>query len=515
MQNQTTPYTRADALIAVLLALLTMLLSVGLLDADQPTMSDDYAAYMSEGIAIAEGTLAEQTQLNALLHPSTRTFGGADGAQADEPLVYVWGLPLILAGVYRAVGFDRPTGWALVWYKLPGVFFLAMAAVYAYLLYRRRFSKTVSALLTAVLCWGSEIVRDSARITTDIPCLAVSLLALLLVEVLLAAKMKRGRAAAGTALGAALWFDCAVRLNGKTVLFMALLAHIVGLWQSGTRGRALLLHLLPYVVCAALTAGFARLFPSATSNMSDVGSTTPAQVGRNIAYYEGILNDWFYRMMPFGLGAMTYPTHIGVYLLAFWGMVKWGGRGNLHAALLVLGSFAVLYLLPYVQSVRYLYNALPFMLMFAAYGAREAVRRIQNGRAQRLARAACFTALAFLAVGTAQNTAGLVQKHIAAGGFSARSETYAEDAVDMFAHIMDKTEEDAVIAYYKPRALYLNTNRVSFQPTVNGHDVYDAQYLLMTNKPGDISQMALDAVEADRLEAVYGNGTYTLYRILE
>ena len=71
-----------------------------------------------------------------------------------------------------------------------------------------------------------------------------------------------------------------------------------------------------------------------------------------------------------------------------------------------------------------------------------------------------------------------------------------------------------MIAYYKPRALYLNTNRVSFQPTVNGHDVYDAQYLLMTNEPGDISQMEIDAALAERLEAVYENGTYTLYRIL-
>ena len=218
MPNTTSPYTRADAAIAVILAVITLLLSVGLLDSDQPTGSDDFAAYMSEGIAIAEGRLNEQTQLNALLHPSTRSFRADDGQSADDPIVYVWGLPLILAGVYRIAGFDRPTGHALIWYKLPGVFFLAMAAVCAYLLYRRRFSKVVSALLTGLLCWGGEVVKDSARITTDIPCLAVSLLALLMIEVLLAAQTRRGQALAGVALGIALWFDCVVRLNGKTVL---------------------------------------------------------------------------------------------------------------------------------------------------------------------------------------------------------------------------------------------------------------------------------------------------------
>lgn len=74
MPNTTSPYTRADAAIAVILAVITLLLSVGLLDSDQPTGSDDFAAYMSEGIAIAEGRLNEQTQLNALLHPAREAF---------------------------------------------------------------------------------------------------------------------------------------------------------------------------------------------------------------------------------------------------------------------------------------------------------------------------------------------------------------------------------------------------------------------------------------------------------
>ena len=181
---------------------------------------------------------------------------------------------------------------------------------------------------------------------------------------------------------------------------------------------------------------------------------------------------------------------------------------------LVLGSFAVLYLLPYVQSVRYLYNALPFILMFAAYGARRVMRLAKRKSVQRALYVLGCCALAFLTFGTLQKTMTAEREHALAGGFSARSETYSDDAADMFGYILSDTAEDAVIAYYKPRALYLNTNRISFQPTVNGHDVYDAQYLLMTNEPGDISQMEIDAALAERLEAVYENGTYTLYRIL-
>lgn len=51
MPNTTSPYTRADAAIAVLLAVITLLLSSRACSTRiQPNGSDDFAAYMSEGI---------------------------------------------------------------------------------------------------------------------------------------------------------------------------------------------------------------------------------------------------------------------------------------------------------------------------------------------------------------------------------------------------------------------------------------------------------------------------------
>ena len=343
---------------------------------------------------------------------------------------------------------------------------------------------------------------------------AVSLLALLMIEVLLAAQTRRGQALAGVVLGIALWFDCVVRLNGKTVLYMALLAHVIGLAQNRVRGRKLLVHLLPYLVAGALWMIGCMLFPQATSNTKDIASGPNRMIAQNMGYYEMIMGQWFNAMLPYGLFMLTDAAHYAVYALAILGMLTDGIRCNLHLTALVLGSFAVLYLLPYVQSVRYLYNALPFILMFAAYGARRVMRLAKRKSVQRALYVLGCCALVFLTFGTLQKTMTAEREHALAGGFSARSETYSDDAADMFGYILSDTAEDAVIAYYKPRALYLNTNRVSFQPTVNGHDVYDAQYLLMTNEPGDISQMEIDAALAERLEAVYENGTYTLYRIL-
>ena len=58
-----------------------------------------------------------------------------------------------------------------------------------------------------------------------------------MIEVLLAAQTRRGQALAGVVLGIALWFDCVVRLNGKTVLYMALLAHVIGLARKSRSGQ--------------------------------------------------------------------------------------------------------------------------------------------------------------------------------------------------------------------------------------------------------------------------------------
>lgn len=49
MPNTTSLYTRADAAIAVILAVITLLLSVGLLDSDQPTGSDDFCGVYVRG----------------------------------------------------------------------------------------------------------------------------------------------------------------------------------------------------------------------------------------------------------------------------------------------------------------------------------------------------------------------------------------------------------------------------------------------------------------------------------
>ena len=107
-------YSGTDGICALFITLLVLLLGAATLTCGLPYWGDDSAAYISEGIAIADGTFRKQAELNYIMHPADLSD------EADpEGLVYVWGYPLMLAGVYKAVGFDRKTYSSVLWYKLP------------------------------------------------------------------------------------------------------------------------------------------------------------------------------------------------------------------------------------------------------------------------------------------------------------------------------------------------------------------------------------------------------------
>lgn len=503
-------YGRKDALIAVVLAAVTLVLAAGMLDGGHP-WSDDFAGYMLQGRAIAEGCVKEQTQLNLMLHPSRLDFGGdvVEGA-----LVYVWGLPMLLSVVYRLVGYDMPAGTQLIFYKLPGVLLLAAAAALAYWFFRRRFSRPVSAVLAAVLCMGREILVESTYVQTDVPCMALSLLALLLIEVFLQQRGMGRRVLTGAALGAAMWFTCELRLNGKTVAAVIALAHGLALLRERPKGRGWLTHAVPWVTMAVLWGMTRAFLPEATSNTAHIAGGPNWWILHNIKAYDDVLKDWIMQMLPTGF-PFAEAARFVLYALAVLGMLAHGLRENLHLTVLTLGTFAVVYLLPYFQGIRYLYNVLPLLLMFAAYGGMLLVDELaKRPAAHRAARAGCGVVLALLILGTAQNTAHSEAEHLRDGGLSSRYDAYSDEMTDMFAYVCENTAEDAVIVFFKPRLMYLNTGRVGFVPDVGDHVFSEADYVLLTSNPlTDCMREGMWPELWERMELVYDNGSFELYRL--
>ena len=238
---------RADRVLFALIVILILCIDLFALD-NNCYWGDDFAAYISEGISIADGYFDEQVKLNVLMHPSRLPAEALNGT-----LVYVWGYPLLLALVYTFVGFDRIGFTSVIYYKLPAAIALALMAGVLYLFLRRRMGRALSFTLAFLFCSCYELRVNINSLYSDVVFLFFAVLSLYLVEVFLDAYSRHGSVRAaliyGVLLGAVLWFTYETRLNGISILFACVLTTVFYYIKRRREldvKRALLL-LVPYI----------------------------------------------------------------------------------------------------------------------------------------------------------------------------------------------------------------------------------------------------------------------------
>lgn len=500
---------------------------------------DDFAAYISEGIAIAEGRFDEQARLNYIMHPTSMPLEAGEGR-----LVYVWGYPLLHALTYLLVGFDTVNFSSLIYYKLSGVAALALLAVVMFCFLRRRFSRGLSFSLSLIFCVSYELREYINYVLSEPLFLFCAMLSLLLAEFFLNAEAPRRRIAYGVLLGAALWYMHEVRLNGVSILFACAAACVIFIISRREYKcpRALIIYLLPFAVFLALKLVSESILSAATGNTSDVGGISVQLVLSNAAHYayaarewmRGLWNDIFIRLMHLVLssftstGADTYGviwdacSRVSLwcarlsFLVCLVGIVFDGfRRENLHLFLFAVVYFLVLILLPYEHGMRYLCPVTLIFPMYFAYGLRRILSLLPKKWRD-------VRAYAIVGIAAAMLVCALFSVTVAREGISARNSydsaspqsmsatgdecIYTPASVEVFRYISANTPEDAVIAFIKPRALYLNTRRVSFRPDVNGHEIADADYYLVGNA------FAPNLAPPDNFEPCFENSGFVLYK---
>lgn len=480
--------TRWDAIAAAALFLIVILLGAGLLDRGHE-WGDDFAAYMLQARAIANGTMEEQSRLNRIIHPSELSFGGEED---PETITYVWGYPLALAGVYKLVGYDPAEGGIPLAYKLPNLIAYALFAVVVYLFYRRRFSFEGSLFLSLLFALHTQMLAHVNTLMSDVFCLTLSMAALLLIEIFLECGIGKKKACIGVLLGAVLWYNYEVRLNGVTVIYIVIFAHAINLLRSRPAKREWAVQLTPYAALLVLLGISLCVMPQATSNSSHIASGPNSWIIYNLRYYSEVIRDWLYGMLPGGAPeevsqgvSLRACVPYAVYVCILLGVLRAGITRNLHLTALMFGTFAVVLLLPYAQPIRYLFNALPLMLMFAAYGAQmiwTQVLRWPKGKALRVVRFAGYAAMLVCVAGMTVGTVEEIGEHIRLGGTEYRYGAYCDDALEVYTYIREHADEDDVIACMKPRATMLNTDRLCYAPGINGNQYKDLDYLLAFKK---------------------------------
>lgn len=501
--------TKNNIITAVVLFLLVFLLGLGFLDRGHE-WGDDFAAYMLEAKAIADGTMDEQIYINRKIHASPMGFGGNE---IPDTLTYVWGYPLALSAVYKIVGYDPVQAGIPIAYKLPNLIAYAGFVSIVFLFYRRQLTFVVSLFLSLLFALNLQMLSYVNLLMSDVFCLTLCVAALLLADSFFHCNTAKKKAGIGVLLGAVLWYNYEVRLNGVTVIAVVMFAHALHLLRTRTGKKDWAVQLTPYLSLVILLGISACLMPQATSNTNHIASGPNRWIINNVKFYNDIIRDWICQMIPRGLPLRRY-AHYVVYVLAGIGVLYAGILKNLHLTALMIGTVAVLLLLPYTQPIRYLFNALPLFLMFAAYGVCFVWTKVQRKIGKRLRtsmRYAGYLMMLLCVIHMATDVTREITAHVRAGAMECRHGAYSEDAADLYRFIRDHTDEADMIAFIKPRALTLNTGRICFVPGINGNSFHEMDYYVSFG----MEDYLIDEMGSDmwnRMVPVHRNDSFVVYQ---
>ena len=498
-------YTKRDFLLAAITALMVLVLSAGVLSADLSRWGDDFAGYLNQAFAIADHRQEEQYRLNAVMHPTTLPEEVQDGK-----LVYSWGFPLLEAGVYRLVGFDRTEYSSVIWYKLILLFSVAACAAVLVLFLRRRFSLRLSVFLSVIFCINSMLLNEINTLYGDIVFLLFTMLTFLLAECFVFAEKPSCRAGIGLLYALSMGFTYELRLNGITVILIALFGHGVCLVRKQVpfSGKRLVADALPYAGCAALVLLTERfLLPAATSNMSDL-----RQMGwDSLVYNAWVMIERSYTFFDLTTGFRTYVLGALILTAAVTGLIRNGFRDNLYLSMLWFGTIIILLILPYDQGLRYMLNVLPVILMFSVYGFRWVWNTVKQKRSlpgwmhqKRTGMAVMGLILCICAIPGAGKGIRLFSGLSTEGSVG----VYSEGAREVYRFIQTHVGEEETIGFGKPRALYLNTGRVSFRPDRNGHSMDELDYFLVSKRYDFVVEHTEEAMQQP---CIFENDEFALY----
>lgn len=532
-------YSRRDVVIALLFALLVLILSLLSL---YPSCSwgDDFAAYINEAIAIANGTFEQQAALNYYMHPSIMPEG------TDGTLVYVWGYPLLLSAVYAIFGYDMVTYSSIIYYKLPSVICFAAFSSLLFLFMRRRFSGRGSVIITSAFCGLPVFYELINSVYSDVVYMFFCMLSLLLIELYFSQPCVRKRLISGIILGAVLWYSYEVRLNGLTLLVVFMICHAATLIKEKSfKISELHIQLAPYITYILLLLVFERLILlPPTLNSGDVVGMKFSTFVSNALYYILLLVDTIRASINTALvffipNALLSKLHQHTFdflynisnilswcvlLLTAIGVFTRGIKQNLQLTIYAVGSAVGICALPYTQGLRYLFGVLPVFALFTAYGFGFIVSSIKahiKPSAEQPSTSLSF-ALSLLTILLSVSLFAQIFNMDIANIRSITGEkesihtgmdgAYGEDAINIYNFICANTVSDDIIAFHKPRALFLNTGRLSFSYLYNNRSPLEADWCILTDFFVDYYTNTETPEWFNEFEPVMNSGEFTVFK---
>jgi hypothetical protein len=480
-------------IIPLALIILSLLLAFSLLSLDHE-WGDDWASYLMQAVAVTKGDAQGFIERNTFTMRESTHFIGPDA--------YPWGYPTLLAPFVLACGPQN-----ILCLKIINPILFALFLWVFYALLARRLAPLESALIVAVFAFSPLLLKFTDQIGSDIAFLFFSTLALLLVEQASDSFYKN------ILLGLALFFAFFIRTNGILLvptLFCAQAFHYLQTTPRVFPGwkRLLTNEAIPYLVFGLLTFLNLALFPAGEgSHLAHLSQISLDSLGDNLTAY--------FAMPAFFFSDLPYPEIIYGLLLPFiLGGIVLNFKRDFHLIAYLAFSYALFILWPEQQGIRFLFPLLPLLVYFA-YRGMDAARFALTDAYPRLGLWLTRGFWLVIAASFAWTSLGLARNNLSHGR-GPYGNVFDPLSIEMFEFVKSETPADAVVSFYKPRALRLFTDRASLLiDTCDGLTLAD--YMVLRKSRGDVDQISPEKIESCHvsvaLTEIFSNKKFVVYQI--
>jgi hypothetical protein len=464
---------------------------------------DDFSAYIMQAASLIEGSVSQYILQNSFtITHSSVIFG---------PILYPWGYPLLLAPVYAVFGLN------LLAFKTLNLLLYLAFLICIYFLFAGHLVPVERLALVGLFAFNPTLLRFLDNILSDIPFLFFATLAILLIDRAVIRNQKLfSPSLDAVILGTTIFATYLIRANGVILLATLIICQIYQTWRTNGKLRIQLRRfnltaLLPYGIFIGLFAiSLFALHREDTQYFSQLGLINPILVLKHIVRYT-LLPSLFWHM-----GELKSPFNyfLTILLTPLLLLGLWEKRRKDYLFILYAGMTTLTFIIwPVFQGLRFIFSVLPFYVYFTYIGLKWlAVRIIKHPRFVTLIPYAVALVITVIFLG---NSISLGIQNINAHRQVAGP--FDQPSTEMFHYIIDHTEQNSTIVFFKPRVLRLITHRNTFY--TNDCPKYRLADYLVLYKKTDIASIGLEDLARCNLtvtfQSIFSNQQYEIYRISE
>lgn len=390
----------------------------------------DFSLYIAEAKSLIEGNLY------SLIEKNTYSMQQIDWLIG--PYAYPLGYPILLAPVVAIFGLN------FIVLKLYTLLFLLLSIPCAYYLFKKHFQNSIYAFILALLLsLKLEMISFSNNVLSDFPSLFFLLFSFW-------AMPKSKHLSTHIGLGVLFFFSYIIRDLGLFLLPAFFIFQVQAYFAKELPKLNRLAHFAPYLTFVGLFLLNKLLLPSMGENHTAIlfQGLTIENITWGLSDYSSML---FNTVYEFPMGTYWVPLASLLFIVGILSSTK----KTAHFLVFALCYFALLVVWPKRQGLRFVFQLYPFALFFILKGIEYIFLLFQNKW-----KPSKYIGIGLISILGCYNIYNFVLNY-KQYQINYTNQCYTPELQTFYECVKEKTKEDDIITFFKPRVLRLFTDRNS------------------------------------------------------